>query len=459
MRTLEPRVQVIDESEPRPREPRRWPWLVPVVAALAIGGAIVVVESFGSSETSDLVLVTTDAGAVSLIDPFAEDPTLFTIDDAYAAPDSETIYRIKAEGTVTQLDELDAANGSIISTQEVPGRLELASVSPDGDAVALMPDYGGAPGLYLPAPRESTSITVAHNDGSAPRVYELAGTFEPETFSLDLDTLFLIEFWPPLEPDRYFVRQLDLETGLIRESYTPEVEIEPAMRGRARAQVMDPAGRFLYTLYNVASDAPPLHDPLAEAPDDGGYWSFVHVLDLREEHSICIFLPEMFGRWSQENMGLGISPDGEKLYVVDSVLGTIAAIDTRDHLVEEIVAVDKLAMDAEYAAPPSIAVGRNGHVFVTKFRSVVIELDVRNGFEPVGAIGLTRETRDGIRGISLSPRGDQLRMAVDGEIAVYDLKLDREVATVTGLGSGGEGIDFVGAPPNTVGRYPLECAC
>lgn len=203
--TLERTTQVVGGRPPEDPMPPQvpWAWLVPVAAAAVLGAAALVLSLGDDAPASDRVLVTSDSGTVSLIDTVGDSGVVYSIENAYAAPDSETIYRIKVEGTDTQIDEIDAVDGSLVGSQTVPGVLEIVAVSPDGDAVALMPDYGGAPGLYAPAPREETSITVARNDGSAARTYDLEGNFEPETFSLDEDTLFLVEFWPPLNPDRY----------------------------------------------------------------------------------------------------------------------------------------------------------------------------------------------------------------------------------------------------------------
>ena len=452
---LERPIQGINEPAALPPTRKRWAWMVPVVAAVVLG-IVAILLSTDTPPPSNRLLITDDAGTVSLIDPEQSTP-VFSIDSAVAAPDGETIFRTKPEGADTQVDELDATNGSVVATQVVSGRLEIVAVSPDGDAVALMPEYGGNAGIYAPAPREQTSITVVRRDGSEPRTYDLEGNFEPETFSLDEDTLFLVEFWPPMDPDRYFVRQLDLEAGAIREAYSPEVVIEPAMRGKARAQALDPDGEYLYTLYSIDGNADPLHDPTAVAPDDGEYWSFIHVLDLREEKSICIFLPNMFGRWSEDRIGMGISPDGSSLYVVDAITGSIAVVDTESHQVDGVVQVDKIQMDRAHAQRPSVVVGSKGRLYVTKGSYIVIELDATDGFEATDAIGVNVD--EPIHGLNISPDGVYLRMAVGNEIVIFDLAKGEEVRSVTVSSTKGGQVDFVGAPPGTVTRFPLDCAC
>ena len=42
--------------------------------------------------------------------------------------------------------------------------------------------------------------------------------------------------------------------------------------------------------------------------------AFIHVLDLNNEASICIFLGT-FATFAEEKIGMGIFPDGERLFV------------------------------------------------------------------------------------------------------------------------------------------------
>jgi hypothetical protein len=448
-----PDIVVGEEVSEEPM-PGAWRWLAPVIAVGGLVVAFLLFDVFETDPQDDAILITDGSGTVSLVDPAFDEP-VFSIDNAVAAPDAETIYRTKPEGGDTQVDELDASNGAILGSQVVAGQQAIKVVAPNGDAVALMPPDDGSARLYAPIPRETTTITVAWNDETPARTYELDGNFEPETFSLDADTLFLVEFRPPSDPDRYYVRQLDLISGEIRTGYSPEVIIEPAMRGKARAQVMDPEGEFLYTLYSVdPSDAPILDAQSAE------HRSFVHVLDLREERSICIFLGD-FGGGAEDLIGMGISPDGDTLYVVDASRAEIAVVDTREHRVTEVSAVQKLVTDPESATRPAVAVGDDGRVFVSKAGYVVIELEHgESGFEAVDAIGIiSGGPNERINGIDLSADGTQLRFAVNNGVVIYDLVKDSEVARITAPGGADAVVGFVGAPPGTVGKYDLLCAC
>jgi hypothetical protein len=420
-------------------------------AFLLVAGTLAFAGTAGDDPRQDQVLISDREGTVSLVDT-TQGATVYSIENAIAAPDATTIYRAKPDGDSTQVDRLDAGNGAVLGSQVVPGRLAISVVSYDAGAAALLPRYSIGEGIYEPVPRETTPITVVRDDGSEPRTYQLDGNFEPETFSRDLDTLFLIEFWPATNPDRYFVRQLDLESGELLVAYSPEVEWAPEMRGRARAHTMDPNGEFLYTLYSVEPGDPPIQD--REDGTGGDNWAFVHVLDLREEKSICIFLGGEFARSSGGALGMAITPDGRALYVVDGHDGTVVEIGTDRFQVTSVTDVDELKADPEYTRRPVVAAG-DDRLFVTKYGSSILELDRAAGLEAVDVIGSSLE----VIGLQLSPDGKHLRIAVPGQIVVWDRAAGAEVATVTAPASDDGVVDFTGSPPGVAGRYPLECAC
>ena len=105
---------------------------------------------------------------------------------------------------------------------------------------------------------------------------------EPEAFSLSGDALFVIDFVPPLAPERYRVARLDLSRGAVDDVRSTEKELQEPMRGTARAQAVAPDGQRLYTLYE--------RDATGNAPAE----AFVHVLDLVSETATCVDLPPEF---------------------------------------------------------------------------------------------------------------------------------------------------------------------
>ena len=274
-----------------------------VIALLAALAAWLSLRDGGDS-AEQRVLVTDATGAVSLLDP-ATESYVFTVPNAVVVPDRSAVLSTSEFGDGTLIETVDAATGQTVGSQTVPERLEMRTVSPAGGAVALMEPRSASLGLYVPEPRESTTIVVARlEDAPEHQRFELDGNFEPETFSTDEQTLFLLEFWPPTDPNRYFVRQLDLTSGEVADVFSPEVNLQPEMKGTAGTQVISPDGAFLFTLYT--------------AVNSDGWYAFVHAISLDEEWSFCIFLPTPFGSGDVDKIGMGISPDGDTLYVVDS---------------------------------------------------------------------------------------------------------------------------------------------
>lgn len=385
------------------------------------------------------ILVTDGAGRISLIDPRTGEAA-FTVTDAVRAPNGSSIYRAEKVGETTVIEMLDPQSGEVISSTEVGGKLEIRAVSPLGAAVALMTARPPSVDLYVPEPREYTSINVVWSEGREPRNYTLKGNFEPETFSTDETTLFLLEFFPPTDPDRYFVRQLDLETGDITGVVTPDqelgIELNPEMRGHARAQVMAPDGSFLFSLYTIESGETPVHDPADPHTDR---WAFVHTLNLKEKWSHCIFLPVPFGTAAESAMSLAISGDGKDLFVIDAATENVARIDARKLRVDTAEKIPGLYSNE--ARP--VAVGPE--VVYIGLGDSVLEMG-RESLIPNAAFVVTASGSGSlpIQGLELAPDGRTLRIAHGASISVLDMPSERVVATLKSPGRSGN--SFVGDP-------------
>jgi len=314
------------------------------------------------------------------------------VSDAVPAPDRSRVYRTEVTEEATILEELDPASGDVVGSTSLAGTLEIRAVSPYGGAVALMAPQTRSADLYVPEPREYTSINVVWDDDREARNYTLKGNFEPETFSTDEGTLFLIEFFPPETPDRYYVRQLALDSGEVAPVAATEVELNPEMRGHARAQVMAPDGRYLYSLYTMGAGEEPVH--IADAGGDSARWAFVHALNLKDKWSYCIFLPLPFGTGPESSISMAISGDGKDLYVVDSINDHIAEIDAH-HVVELEPKVDA----------PSLLDARAERPFEKSHRLPAINA-ARPAYTRAGAIhnpanATTKPPRPAQNGISL----------------------------------------------------------
>ncbi|MEO1060420.1 MAG: hypothetical protein AAFZ07_03300 [Actinomycetota bacterium] len=429
------------------RAASRWIAVVGLVIAVVVGVAGVN-AALGEDGVDDRLLVVDDAGTVSLLDP-AAGSVVFEVDDGVVTPDRSALFTTAVTGDGPVLQSRDPATGDVTGTTAIPEGREVRVVSADGDAVVLMAPRPAGHELYEPEQRSMTELTIAFTDERPPIDHTLDGNFEPETLSVDESTLFLLQYWPPLEPDRYFVRQLDLATGEISDVATPQVELQPEMRGVAREQTIHPDGHFLYTLYTLPAGAEPVHDVEADPGSDTDRWAFVHVLSLDEGWSFCIFLPVPIGTGDEATVGLGMDPAGAELTVVDPSTQTVARIDAESMEVTDVRSVPALrATERERA---QIAVTDDGTTYVSNGWSI-LEL-VGEEMTPTAAWAHERR----VSGLSTSPDGSQLRFGRDGSVVLFDRASGREVGQLRAPGGGD--LSLLGPPSGAVTEIPLECAC
>jgi YVTN family beta-propeller protein len=431
----------------RERYAARW---CGIAAIVLVGGAsagwAVVAPGATPRSVDDRVLLRDADGSVSLVDP-ETGAAVYEVAGAVVAPDRSTLLTADPAGDGdTVVRSLDPQTGDATGETTVSGRLEVRTVSPDGDAVALLPPRT-VEGLYVPEPRETTALTVAYTDARPAQVFSLAGNFEPEAFALDESVLFLLEFTPPLAPVDYRVRQLDLATGVVGDVQSPDVDLDPTMRGTARAQVLHPDGTFLSTVYTIGSDLEPAHSVDA-AGEHTSHRAFVHVIDLVHSTATCVFLPSPIGDVDEADIGIGASPDGAHVYVADPTTSTVVRIDTAALAVDQVVPVPQLRPTGAQAV---VAVAPDGPVF-TAVGSTVLQLDAST----LAATAVWGNQRD-VTGLAVSADGTQLRVAGGGQVALVDLATGQEVGTLRAPGGGN--VDLLGPPAGSTSQFPLECAC
>jgi len=404
--------------------------------------AVVILASaaaaFGLSRPPAPVLVSDGEGRLSLINVDTGEPA-YTVNDAVRAPAGSKILRAEEEGEATEVEVLSPESGEVVASTRIEGSLTIRAVSPFGGAVALMAPRPKTTDLYVPEPREQTLVTVVWSEEREPRTYTLEGNFEPETFSADEETLFLLEFYPPTDPDRYFVRQLDLASGEISDVETPDqelgIELNPEMRGHARAQAMAPDGSFLFSLYTIGKGEAAVHDPNDPETDR---WAFVHTLNLEEKWSHCIFLPLPFGTESEAALSLGISGDGKHLFVIDAATESVARIDARRLEVETVEQIPGLY--SAQARP--VAVGPE--VVYIGMGDSVLEMGSDTLIPNAAFVVSTGNGSLGVRGLELAPDGRTLRVAHGSSISVLDMPSERVIATLTT--PEGDADSFLGDP-------------
>jgi DNA-binding beta-propeller fold protein YncE len=234
---------------------------------------------------------------------------------AVPSRDWSVLYTTSDDGTTTTVRTLDPATGRVLSERKLAGVFTVRTVSEDGAMVALTPPAPAGTDTYHPTPKDPSPLVILRRGDAEPHVLSVPGNVEPEAFSLSGDALFVIDFVPPLAPERYRVARLDLSRGAVDDVRSTEKELQEPMRGTARAQAVAPDGQRLYTLYE--------RDATGNAPAE----AFVHVLDLVSETATCVDLPPEF---ATDPLGaVAVTPSGARLFVYAPTAGEVAELDTR----------------------------------------------------------------------------------------------------------------------------------
>ena len=354
------------------------------------------------------------------------------LSEAVPSTDWSAVVQAVRDEDRTRLLTLDSVSGDHLWSRDVDGKLEVKIASEDGRLVALGPR--GATGYA--GGRSSTTLVIVGADAPEPKTIELAGNYEPEAFSTDGDSLFVVEYLPPTDPTRYRVRRLDLRTEEVVGVYTVDAELQEAMEGTARVQASSPDGRRLYTLYTLAGAG-------------GTRRAFVHVLSLDELWAHCVDLPPAFETASERSIAIAVAPDGWRLYVADADTGTVAEVDT------EALAVTRTVQAAfgSRGGTAHGAVGSDGRLYLGK-GSGLSSLDVSTL-----SAGRSWEMAGRITGIQVANDGGRVYVGLKDRIVVLDSatgetlgELDpANVGSIAQLGQSTRSLEEE--------RTEIECAC
>lgn len=241
-------------------------------------------------------------------------------------PGTSTLVTVASKDGSTTVTAVDLTANRETAGPAVAGEFVATVVSGSGRLAALSEprEEGATP--WLPNGRRITNLVIAPIGASGGfKKFELRGNYEPEAFSTDDQTLFLIKYIPAMAPSRYSVRRLNLRTGSITPIARLKLAAPGVMRGTGRMQVLAPDESQLYTLYTQQGPNY-AHGPIGDH-DRGRIHAFVHVLDLSEKWAHCIDLPMPFGTGRATASAVTVSPGGDRVYVTDWTNGVIAAID------------------------------------------------------------------------------------------------------------------------------------
>ena len=324
--------------------------------------------------------------------------------------DWSSIVTYDRTSRVNHISALDARDGALQWAKDLEGpRLQVRVVSREARMVALTPadQYP-----YL-AGRRQTTLVVAGREVDQQTV-ELEGNYEPEAFSNDGNSVFLLEYLPPMAPNSYRVRRLDLSTEKVEGVYSVDAELQERMRGTARIQTMSPDGTYLYTLYTTGGGRL------------GPRRAFIHVLNLDELWAHCIDLPAEFGNVPEPQIALTTSPDSKRLYANDVASGVMAEVDTGSL---EVLRTASAAVLTSAYAPRGVHDGR--HTLYLARGPFLSAVDLRTLEES------DSWTMDGkIRGIQVSADASTVYVALARQVLTLDARTGRELDVVDPPGVG-----------------------
>lgn len=393
--------------------------LIATLAAIACGDRQQVAAQ-------DDVLYVRSGGGVTVVSAKADGP-VFKRTDAVPSGDWSTIVHTISRRGSTEIVATDPETGIDRWRDVVQGRLVVNVVSHSGDLVALSP----ARERYYRYGRTETTFIVA-GQNLPERELIVQGNFEPEAFSTDGSSLFVVSYLPARSPSQYQVRRLDLTTGAVEGVFTPHDELQDRMGGTARIQTASADGNRLYTLYTVKDG-------------NGDQHAFVHVLDLENEWAHCIDLPEGFATKAETATALAVSPDGDRLYVANSASGSVAEIDTESFLIPRTE-----TFDLDTRGPANAAVDPEGTLYVTS-GVWVVAIDIAS-FSEIDRWAM----EDRITGLQVGELGDKVYVGQPRGAAV----LDTETGTTEDVDMPVGRIQQFGPVVEPVEEEPIiKCAC
>jgi YVTN family beta-propeller protein len=400
------------------------------LAAMAVVTGVVAAAEPGETKSEVLFLRTNDGITLLQTSPTRN---VVRFPDAVSSTDWSAVVQTATAGADTRVLAFESASGRQLWSREVDGRHEAKVASPGAEMVAL-----GNPreeSGYLVG-RSHTTLVILEQGVAVARSIQLEGNYEPEAFSTDGESLFVVEYLPPMHPNRYRVRRLDLKTEQVVGVFTVDAELQEAMEGTARVQAASSDGKRLYTLYTVDDGRGTPH-------------AFVHVLDLDELWAHCVDLPHSFGEAPEQSIGISVAPDGKHVYAADTSSGTVAEIDTTSLAVTRTVPSPiEPGRGVAHAA-----VASDGTFYVAKGRQL-------NAFDPSTlATKNTWELESTITGIQPATQGTRVYIGLKDQIVILDPTTGDRLGMLDPEGD--KRIERLGTAtqPLEVLREVITCAC
>ena len=380
-------------------------------------------------EAAEDVLFLQSPKGLAVMETGSQEPSFQSV-SAVQSSNWSTVVRSSILSKTTRITALDPTTGAERWERELDGKLQVKIVSDQGDLVAMGPlrenpySYG----------RNKTTMVIAGSGMTEPRTIVIEGNYEPEAFSTDGESLFVIKYLPNWNPKRYQVRRLVIGTGQVENVYTPHEELQRPMGGTARIQAASPDGRRLYTLYTVGGGR------------SGQRYAFVHVLSLDKLWAHCIALPAQFATGAESATAITVSPDSKRVYVGNAIENRLAEIDTEKLEVVRTSTVDFGSKGFAQAAHDS------GSTLYLASGTTMTAVDVSNLTQSA-----TWEMTEKVRGIQVTSDRRTVYVGQADRVSVVDPATGETVDSLDPPGLGR--INQLGPVMPALDDGIVKCAC
>jgi hypothetical protein len=234
-------------------------------------------------------------------------------------------YVAFATGSETVVEAVQRRGGRVLRYSFVPGNYGIASVAYDGSTDGLsrdgrtlvLSDVVGGPQLK----KRSSFAVLDVRQLRLRYVVRLKGDFSFDALSPAARMMYLIEH-VSAQGASYRVRAYDLGARrLLPGVLIDKRSWESVMRGYPYTRVVSRDGRWVYTLYG------------------GGAHPFVHALNTRSAHAVCIDLPKSWNKLDLGGMRLRLKRDGRIVVRYGSRGIAFAVLDAKEFRVVHLTVV------------------------------------------------------------------------------------------------------------------------
>jgi hypothetical protein len=268
-------------------------------------------------------------------------------------------YMAAKTGADTQLLGFDLTSGVDTPITQLAGQWKLSGVSPTGRWAALtrIPSEGEKQAWTTGNDWKTDVLVVDTQTGKTAHQMGLRGNFAVDTLSAAGDALFVIQYLPPVNPDHYQVRLVDLPTETLQDGALVDKRAPDEVMAGQRWQAVAPTdGSWLFTLYLRTKNNT----------------AFIHALNTENKFTLCFDLPTIKGNTLDQLRAytLALSPSGQMIYAANPALGIVAEVDLNSYEASSVASSAPEASLQWTASPVNFSVADDRRLYFTSGKAV-----------------------------------------------------------------------------------------